>query len=232
MSDSQKRSACQQKRRAEKNDPQSGKGQKPVMVSHKKKTNESMKRKIITLTEDDLTRIVKRILNEEKEQPTISPNQDITLTCQDFKFYMEGQTKKIKLYSKYDIDGKLSTDSMVLQGGSFTDTGHLAGEEWGTGFVSETGSEYGLSFYVNENSSVPQIGSIYEPTKGKEQRFDLIPMLQEFKDILGVSTPGDHMIFHIEGGRKQGFCKISSNSPSEEFKNELVSNWGLNNDIF
>ena len=232
MSDSQKRSACQQKRRAEKNDPQSGKGQKPVMVSHKKKTNENMKRRIITLTEDDLTRIVKRILNEEKEQPTISPNQDITLTCQDFKFYMEGQTKKIKLYSKYDIDGKLSTDSMVLQGGSFTDTGHLAGEEWGTGFVSETGSEYGLSFYVNENSSVPQIGSIYEPTKGKEQRFDLIPMLQEFKDILGVSTPGDHMIFHIEGGRKQGFCKISSNSPSEEFKNELVSNWGLNNDIF
>ena len=67
MSDSQKRSACQQKRRAEKNDPQSGKGQKPVMVSHKKKTNENMKRRIITLTEDDLTRIVKRVLNEDAE---------------------------------------------------------------------------------------------------------------------------------------------------------------------
>jgi hypothetical protein len=37
MSDSQKRSACQQKRRAEKNDPQSGKGQKPVMTSYKTK---------------------------------------------------------------------------------------------------------------------------------------------------------------------------------------------------
>jgi hypothetical protein len=37
MSDSQKRSACQQKRRAEKNDPQSGKGQKPVMTSYKPK---------------------------------------------------------------------------------------------------------------------------------------------------------------------------------------------------
>ena len=37
MSDSQKKSACQQKRRAEKNDPQSGKGQKPVMTSYKTK---------------------------------------------------------------------------------------------------------------------------------------------------------------------------------------------------
>ena len=41
MSDSQKRSACQQKRRAEKSDPQSGKGQKPVMTSYKPK-NESI----------------------------------------------------------------------------------------------------------------------------------------------------------------------------------------------
>jgi hypothetical protein len=71
MSDSEKRNACQQKRKAEKNDPQSGKGQKPVMVSHKKKTNENMKQRIITLTEDDLTRIVKRVLNEETESETL-----------------------------------------------------------------------------------------------------------------------------------------------------------------
>lgn len=37
MSDSQKRAACQQKRKAEKKDPQSGKGQKPVMTSYKTK---------------------------------------------------------------------------------------------------------------------------------------------------------------------------------------------------
>ena len=37
MTDSQKKSACQQKRRAEKNDPQSGKGQKPIMTSYKTK---------------------------------------------------------------------------------------------------------------------------------------------------------------------------------------------------
>jgi len=45
MSDSQKKAACQQKRKAEKKDTQTGKGQKPVMTSYKpkkKKTNESV----------------------------------------------------------------------------------------------------------------------------------------------------------------------------------------------
>jgi len=37
MSDSQKRSACQQKRQAEKKDTQTGKGQKPIMTSYKPK---------------------------------------------------------------------------------------------------------------------------------------------------------------------------------------------------
>jgi hypothetical protein len=37
MSDSEKRSACQQKRTAEKKDTQTGKGQKPVMTSYKTK---------------------------------------------------------------------------------------------------------------------------------------------------------------------------------------------------
>jgi hypothetical protein len=37
MSDSQKRAACQQKRAAERKDPQTGKGQKPIMTSYKPK---------------------------------------------------------------------------------------------------------------------------------------------------------------------------------------------------
>jgi hypothetical protein len=37
MSDSAKRSACQQKRSAEKKDTQTGKGQKPIMTSYKSK---------------------------------------------------------------------------------------------------------------------------------------------------------------------------------------------------
>ena len=37
MTDSEKRSACQQKRNAEKKDTQTGKGQKPIMTSYKPK---------------------------------------------------------------------------------------------------------------------------------------------------------------------------------------------------
>jgi hypothetical protein len=42
MSDSQKKAACSQKRRAEKKNPKVGKGNKPTMVSHKKRKNESL----------------------------------------------------------------------------------------------------------------------------------------------------------------------------------------------
>ena len=61
MSDSEKRNACQQKRNAEKKDTQTGKGQKPVMTHYEPK-NESTVKKIIKLTENDLMRIVKKVL--------------------------------------------------------------------------------------------------------------------------------------------------------------------------
>ncbi len=52
MSDSAKRSACQRKRTAEKNDNQTGKGQKPIMVSNKprKKINEYFTKKDILIS--------------------------------------------------------------------------------------------------------------------------------------------------------------------------------------
>jgi hypothetical protein len=61
MSDSEKRNACQQKRNAEKKDTQTGKGQKPVMTHYEPK-NESTVKKTIKLTENDLIRIVKKVL--------------------------------------------------------------------------------------------------------------------------------------------------------------------------
>jgi hypothetical protein len=65
MSDSEKKAACQQKRTAEKKDTQTGKGQKPIMTSYKKKkTNEDMKR-IVRLTENDISRIVSKVLKEQ-----------------------------------------------------------------------------------------------------------------------------------------------------------------------
>jgi len=57
MTDAQKRSACQQKRKAESSKPKSGTGNKPTMVSYKpkkKKTNETVRN------------IIRNILNEIK----------------------------------------------------------------------------------------------------------------------------------------------------------------------
>ena len=76
MSDSQKQSACQQKRTAEKKDTQTGKGQKPVMTSYKPK-NESMK-KTIRLTENDLIRIIKKVITEQ----TAPKGKVLNLFCQ------------------------------------------------------------------------------------------------------------------------------------------------------
>ena len=47
MSDSEKRSACQQKRSAEKKDTQTGKGQKPIMTSYKTKKTQKESLNII-----------------------------------------------------------------------------------------------------------------------------------------------------------------------------------------
>jgi hypothetical protein len=85
MSDSEKKSACQQKRRAEKKDTQTGKGQKPIMTSYKKnKINENMK-KIVRLTENDLNRIVRRVLMESEESMTSDQGRMGEYIRNDFK---------------------------------------------------------------------------------------------------------------------------------------------------
>ena len=55
MSDSEKKSACQQKRNAEKKDTQTGKGQKPIMTSYKPKKKKTQK--------ESLEMIVRNILS-------------------------------------------------------------------------------------------------------------------------------------------------------------------------
>mgnify|MGYP003343971866 CR=1 FL=1 len=54
MSDSQKKAACAQKRKAEKKDTQTGKGQKPVMTSYKPK-NESLRDLIKSVLREQTT---------------------------------------------------------------------------------------------------------------------------------------------------------------------------------
>ena len=57
MSDSEKRSACQQKRRAEKSNPKSGTGNKPKLVSYKPRNENTIK-----ITESQLERLVKNLI--------------------------------------------------------------------------------------------------------------------------------------------------------------------------
>ena len=57
MTDSQKKSACQQKRSAEKSEPKTGTGNKPTMVSYKPKKKK---------TNENLRSVIKNILNEIK----------------------------------------------------------------------------------------------------------------------------------------------------------------------
>ena len=73
MSDSEKRSACQQKRRAEKSNPKSGTGNKPKLVSYKprneiKITEQQLERLIAVLTEQS---------NDYKWTPTTSDQKTI-----------------------------------------------------------------------------------------------------------------------------------------------------------
>ena len=56
MTDSQKKSACAQKRRAEKTNPKAGTGNKPKMVSYKPKgKNESLRYEIMRVLKEHLS---------------------------------------------------------------------------------------------------------------------------------------------------------------------------------
>jgi hypothetical protein len=57
MSDSEKKSACQQKRSAEKKDTQTGKGQKPVMTSYKPKKKRTQNESLEIVIKNVLSRL-------------------------------------------------------------------------------------------------------------------------------------------------------------------------------
>ena len=97
MSPGEKRRACRQKRSVERKDKQRGKGQKPNWVSHKKKkkkTNENMKTRIVNLNENDLMRIVKRVINESLSISSKSKIPGLNLKCQSYQSTKQFQERE------------------------------------------------------------------------------------------------------------------------------------------
>jgi len=108
MSPGEKRRACRQKRAVERKDTQRGKGQKPNWVSHKKKkkkTNENMKTRIINLNENDLMRIVKRVINESLSISSKSKMPGLNLKCQSYQSTKQLQEREFFNLNFVKIDG-------------------------------------------------------------------------------------------------------------------------------
>ncbi len=83
MSDSQKRAACAQKRKAEKKDPKIGTGNKPTMTSYKPR-NES------------LTSTIRRVLKEQYDSQRLYPVQEIQRLFADAPIELKRIIKKLE----------------------------------------------------------------------------------------------------------------------------------------
>jgi len=198
MSDSEKRSACQQKRRAEKKDTQTGKGQKPIMTSYKpkKKTNEDVK-KIVKLTESDIRRIVMRVLKEQNDPINIAEGQTIKLTCKQLQ---TGETKP--------IEGTVDTQVLNVKWGhrETNPDRYVEPEEEIPQFMVATmigPSALGDAQEIMEPVYVEKVG-------------------QEFKDLVGYDS--GYVLTHFDERGNRFYCKVDD--ISGQLKTELV-NYGV-----
>jgi hypothetical protein len=192
MSDSEKRNACQQKRRAEKNDPQSGKGQKPIMVSNRKKTNENMKRRIITLNENDITRIVRRVLKESNDPIIIPKGQKISLICKNVR------TKEDKL-----IEGDVEAGQTTNANWGYRATIEDPTLPPGSGKYINTyiePEEFIHRFSVETSHAVP--GGVESPFDVERNEIYIEPVTDKLAEVFsefGV-VKGDKILSHMTSG--------------------------------
>ena len=133
MSDSAKKAACQQKRKAEKQDIQSGKGQKPIMTSYKpkKKLKEDIMNRRRMITESDVRRIVRRVLNES------APTAKVDLQCVNTRQKKSRNFYNMKVVSERNVNGgigggghielTLEQEKTVLSGGVVLQDGATVG---------------------------------------------------------------------------------------------------------
>ena len=127
MSDSQKRAACQQKRRAEKSNPKTGTGNSPTMTSYKpRKQNESMGTKI-KITESQL-KFIMGLLNEQEYQ--LLSNNKILYFVKDgdtYQVFKQGENRilsptrmKLPKYSELAVtfDGEFFINNQAALDGN------------------------------------------------------------------------------------------------------------------
>lgn len=174
---------------------------------------------------------VKPLLMEQKDPPAISPNQTLSLTCQNFTIYQDNGEDKIRLLSTEDINGKLLTNSRVIQASSFQDVGHKVGDVYGSGF-QETYDEENVMLEFNLKTDQPSVEVFAPESDAYDYTFILKPVSKQLKLLLAIQGQGKNIIFNVKGGREVSFCKITKNDPSNEFLTTLTTNWGLNNAPF
>ena len=123
MTDSQKKSACQQKRTAEKSEPKTGTGNKPTMVSYKPKNkqNEDII-KTVRLTESDLVRLIKKIINEQTQGTEMSfedfkqlvKDENFSLATGTLPFSKISGVNTVKIYRAVGgTEGSATNDVMI-----------------------------------------------------------------------------------------------------------------------
>jgi hypothetical protein len=129
MSDSEKKAACAQKRRAEKKDTQTGKGQKPVMTSYKPKDKKN----------ESIDRLVNIVLENIKENKTI--------ISEDLKYHIDNN---IPISENIFRPGSEKYFQIVKEARKLRSEGHYYNEEDNEILDSDLGK-----FFIYEGERLP-----------------------------------------------------------------------------
>ena len=184
MTDSQKKAACQQKRKAEKKDTQTGKGQKPIMTSYKPK-NESIMKKTIRLSENDIIKLVKRIITEGGNQYDymISRDDAFNEPSAANTIYLLKNGNTYDVYAQNPNNRKISFTNLTLPMES-----EMASKFDGTRFINNDSANLG-------NTIARLISTNFKMSKGNWVIFtkdDGVPAIGRY--VLSGNLPIDALI--------------------------------------
>jgi len=193
MSDSAKKAACAQKRAAEKKDPQTGKGQKPVMTSYKPKkktneqlyTNEELKKLIGTVIQENI-----QIAPQSMKPKKLNSKEGLELTC-------------IKLNLKRPKDSE-STD--------------VGPYPWS--LVKYDKEARPIQIHVSRPSYIPR-DAVYEPEDGENE--EMVLQFEEVKqpELKKILTNKKYVLVTYKTPALTGkqYCKVNGDMDPEWDKN-------------